>query len=152
MTFILCRSRRVLVDTVRSARLLQLTIHNLYWKGRRPIRIFYHVTLFTSLQLHRFCRCSQYGEDYGSVNYVLQSHWVARCVMHAQAATAELGMPTELCVLDRVTAYDCQCNLQRADASAKLGKYDTNKRVVYQNSLRIFIPALSSCLHHLCKL
>ena len=50
-------------------------------------------------------------EDYGSVNYVLQSHGVTVCVMHAQAASAELRMLTELCVLDRVTAYVCHCYL-----------------------------------------
>jgi hypothetical protein len=57
--------------------------------------------------------------------------------MHAQAASAELGMPTELCVPDRVTAWVCHCNLWRADASAKLGKYDTDNRELFA----IFIPA-----------
>jgi hypothetical protein len=61
--------------------------------------------------------------------------------MHAEAASAELGMPNELCVLDRVTAYDCHCSLRRAEAYTKLGKYDRNKRMEYQNSLPIFIPA-----------
>ena len=60
-------------------------------------------------------------------------------------------MPTELCVLDRVTACDCQHTVCRADAPTKLGNYDKNKRVEYQNSLRIFTPARSLCTHYLYK-
>jgi hypothetical protein len=87
----LCRPRRVLVDAARSAIFLSLTLRTLDWKGWCSITLFYRVTLFKSPQLRKFCRCSQYGEADGSVNYVPQSHGGARCVMHAQAASAELG-------------------------------------------------------------
>ena len=61
--------------------------------------------------------------------------------MHSKAASAELGMPTELCVLDSVTGCVCHRILWRADGCAKFGKYASKKSVEYQKYLRIVIPA-----------
>ena len=53
------------------------------------------VTIFTSPQLHKSCHCSQYGENYGSANYVLTTQ--SRAVCSACASSRVLNWECRPC-------------------------------------------------------